>query len=219
MTDEQIKRKIIAERKRKMRKRRIIVMCILTALVVVEGVFLGRHVGNIIADKSKVSEVADESAQDVAEEQSEPAREFINVAEDTPFLNVAMGEIGNVGGEKFWSWYGFGSRVSWCACYVSWCENQVGYQSDGKAPSFAVVTDGIDWFKARGQWLDSDATPSAGDLIFFDWEKDGYRDHVGIVTAVRGDKVFAVEGNSSDRCRIKSYYIGDFPIEGYGHIE
>ena len=26
---------------------------------------------------------------------------------------------GNEGGELFWSWYGFESRVSWCACFVS----------------------------------------------------------------------------------------------------
>ena len=26
----------------------------------------------------------------------------------------------------YWSWYGFDSRVEWCACFVSWCYNQAG---------------------------------------------------------------------------------------------
>ena len=27
----------------------------------------------------------------------------------------------------YWSWYGFESRVEWCACFVSWCADQCGY--------------------------------------------------------------------------------------------
>jgi len=33
---------------------------------------------------------------------------------------VAMSQIGNIGGEPYWSWYGFPSRVEWCACFVSY---------------------------------------------------------------------------------------------------
>ena len=28
-------------------------------------------------------------------------------------------QLGNVGGEPYWSWYGFQGRVEWCACFVS----------------------------------------------------------------------------------------------------
>ena len=42
-------------------------------------------------------------------------------------VKVALEQVGNVGGQPFWSWYGFGSRVEWCACFVSWCANQCGY--------------------------------------------------------------------------------------------
>lgn len=31
---------------------------------------------------------------------------------------VAKAQIGNVGGEKFWRWYGFNDYVYWCACYT-----------------------------------------------------------------------------------------------------
>ena len=37
---------------------------------------------------------------------------------------IAQGEVGNAGGEKYWRWYGFDSRVSWCACFVSWVLHQ-----------------------------------------------------------------------------------------------
>ena len=34
---------------------------------------------------------------------------------------VALSQVGDVGGQPYWSWYGFSSRVEWCACFVSWC--------------------------------------------------------------------------------------------------
>ena len=36
-------------------------------------------------------------------------------------VTVALSQVGNVGGQPYWSWYGFSSRVEWCACFVSWC--------------------------------------------------------------------------------------------------
>lgn len=39
-------------------------------------------------------------------------------------VEVARQYIGNVGGQPFWSWYGFSSRVEWCACFVSFCANE-----------------------------------------------------------------------------------------------
>lgn len=38
-------------------------------------------------------------------------------------VEVAALQIGNVGGEIYWRWYGFTERVEWCACFVSWCAN------------------------------------------------------------------------------------------------
>jgi hypothetical protein len=102
---------------------------------------------------------------------------------------------------------------------VSWCEDQCGYIKDETAPKFALVSDGADWFVLRDQWKLVGDTPDPGDLIFFDWDLDGGRDHVGIVTAVVDDKVFTVEGNSSDMCRQKRYFLDDPAIYGYGVIK
>lgn len=37
---------------------------------------------------------------------------------------VALSQIGNVGGMPYWSWYGYNYRVEWCGCFVSWCAAQ-----------------------------------------------------------------------------------------------
>lgn len=43
----------------------------------------------------------------------------INYSDDQ-IVTVALTQIENVGGDPYWSWYGFGSRVEWCACFVSY---------------------------------------------------------------------------------------------------
>ncbi|MBS4860895.1 MAG: CHAP domain-containing protein, partial [Eubacterium limosum] len=57
---------------------------------------------------------------------------------DGEIVTVALSQVGNVGGEPYWSWYGFGSRVEWCACFVSWCANECGYIEAGVIPKFAA---------------------------------------------------------------------------------
>ena len=136
-------------------------------------------------------------------------------------VEIAKAQLGNVGGEPYWSWYGFGGRVEWCACFVSWCANQCGYIDKGIIPKFAVCGDGVDWFKAKSQWLDGSATPAPGNIIFFDWPdengvQNGDSDHVGIVEKVEGGRVYTIEGNSGDACERNSYPVGNYQILGYG---
>ena len=113
-------------------------------------------------------------------------------------IEIAETQLGNVGGEPYWSWYGFSSREAWCACFVSWCAEQCGYIDAGIIPKFASCQDGIEWFKTKGQWRDNGYTPATGDLIFYDWDGDGVSDHVGIVAYVDGGYVHTIEGNTSD---------------------
>jgi len=131
-------------------------------------------------------------------------------------VEVAASQIGNTGGQPYWSWYGFDSRVEWCACFVSWCAEQCGYIETGVIPKFSLCSDGVAWFQQHGQWQDNSFTPSAGDIIFFDWEGDGTTDHVGIVEKVENGTVYTIEGNSSDSCRQRSYAVGSSVIYGYG---
>lgn len=137
-------------------------------------------------------------------------------------VEVARSQIGNVGGEPYWSWYGFESRVEWCACFVSWCANECGYIDRGAVPKFALCSDGVNWFRAQEQWLDGTQTPSSGMIIFFDWADDGQdgdADHVGIVDKVENGIVYTIEGNSGDSCRQNQYSVGYYEILGYGVIQ
>ena len=131
-------------------------------------------------------------------------------------VEVALTQLGNEGGEPYWSWYGFGGRVEWCACFASWCADQCGYLESGIIPKFSLCSDGVDWFKGKGQWQDKNYEPQAGDLIFFDWGSDGSIDHVGIVEKCENGTVYTVEGNSGDACRQQSYPVGSSSIYGYG---
>lgn len=133
---------------------------------------------------------------------------------NTAVVDIAKAQVGNVGGYPYWSWYGFNSRVEWCACFVSWCYNQMGKSE----PRFAACqSQGIPWFTSRGQWGDRGYENIApGDAIFFDWDLDGSADHVGIVIGTDGSRVYTVEGNSGDACKVKSYSLDYACIKGYG---
>lgn len=132
---------------------------------------------------------------------------------------VAAEQIGNVGGQPYWSWYGFAQRVDWCAIFVSWCANEISVL-DAAVPRYASVSSGATWFRARGQWQYSGTyIPQAGDIVFFDWENDGSLDHTGIVEDCDGVFVHTIEGNSGDypgTCRRKDYSVSSPVIVGYG---
>ena len=142
--------------------------------------------------------------------------EFVNGTRpgNPELVELAKRQVGNVGGQPYWSWYGFNSRVEWCACFVSWCYGQMGLSE----PRFAACqSQGIPWFQSHGQWGARGYDNLApGDAIFFDWDLDGSADHVGIVIGTDGSRVYTVEGNSGDACKIKSYDLNYECIKGYG---
>ena len=133
-------------------------------------------------------------------------------------VSVALTQLGNVGGDKFWSWYGFDSHVSWCACFVSWCADQSGLIESGAVPRFSLCTDGVDWFQGKGKWQAAGSSPTAGMIIFFDWDGDGKSDHVGIVEKSEGGRVYTVEGNSGNAVKQNNYDLNYSCIMGYGVV-
>ena len=127
---------------------------------------------------------------------------FYTPEDGDAIVDVALSQVGNVGGEPYWSWYGFTNHVEWCACFVSWCADQCGYLDSGTYPKFSGCVFGMQWFQQRSLWLDGSTEPAPGMLIFFDWAtQDGVPDHVGIVEKVENGMVYTVEGNSRDMCR------------------
>lgn len=135
---------------------------------------------------------------------------------------AALREVGNVGGQPYWSWYGFKDRVDWCACFVSFCADKCGYIERGLCPKFAGCHGGQTWFSEHGKWVSREDVVQPGMIIFYDFEEDGVRDkladHVGVVTAVSKTEITTVEGNWDDRCVRKTLSINDSDILGYGRI-
>ena len=153
---------------------------------------------------------------DTSDSESLACVEFVNGTRpgNQAVVDIAKSQVGNVGGQPYWSWYGFTSRVEWCACFVSWCYGQMGLSE----PRFAACqSQGVPWFQSHGQWgARGYENIAPGDAIFFDWDLDGSADHVGIVVGTDGSRVYTVEGNSGDACKIKSYSLTYECIKGYG---
>ena len=133
-------------------------------------------------------------------------------------VTIAKSQLGNEGGEKFWSWWGFTERQEWCACFVSWCADQAGLIQKEAVPKFSVCTDGVAWFQARGKWRSGGSVPTPGTIIFFDWDHDGASDHVGIVESCDGTTVHTIEGNSGDAVKQNNYTVNSQSILGYGLV-
>ena len=139
-------------------------------------------------------------------------------------VNIAKNEVGESNGEKYWSWYGFEGEVEWCACFVSWCGDQAGLIEIGAMPRFSLCSDGMAWFQSQGKWQDGGTTPSAGSLIFYDWDGDGVADHVGIVEKCENGVVYTVEGNTTtgvNGVRIRGVWQHQYDVKsgyimGYG---
>lgn len=137
-------------------------------------------------------------------------------------VKIAESQLGNKGGQPYWSWFGFDSHVQWCACFASWCLNEAGLIDKGLAPKFSYCNDGIKWFREHDSWLIPQKEPLVGSLIFFNWNGDDICDHVGIVEKVDGEKVYTIEGNTGctayplGQCLRQEYSRNYEGIIGYG---
>ena len=149
---------------------------------------------------------------------------FAGLFGNQQIVTIAQNEIGASDGQKYWSWYGFGSYQEWCACFVSWCGEQAGLIDSGAMPRFSLCSDGMSWFQSQGKWQAAGNTPTAGSLIFFDWGGDGVSDHVAIVEKCENGIIYTIEGNTSIRVNGESvrgvwqhqYEIHNSSIMGYG---
>ncbi len=117
----------------------------------------------------------------------------------------------------------------WCAAYVSAVGMAVSVANalPGKPfeliPSSAACDPMIAQYNAMGRWVENDAyLPAPGDIIFYDWQDSGSgdnvgsSDHVGIVAAVSGGTITAIEGNKSDAVGYRKMQQNGTYIRGYG---
>lgn len=139
-------------------------------------------------------------------------------------VQVALLEQGAINGDKYRTWYaGNADGAPWCATFVSWCADQLGYIESGIFPKFQGCSAGVDWFKDKGRFVytknhggSGTYAPKTGDIVFFDWDGDvSVLDHVGIVQYVENGYVVTIEGNSGDAVAQGKYLLENPSIVGY----
>ena len=118
-------------------------------------------------------------------------------------LEIASKEVGqgevplNSNKTKYGKWFGF-DGVAWCGMFVSWCYAQAGMPlpNIGFTKGFAGCQTAVAYFK-KNFMITKEPVP--GDIVFFDWNKDGRYDHTGIfVKWLKDKKEFeTIEGNTS----------------------
>jgi cell wall-associated NlpC family hydrolase len=84
--------------------------------------------------------------------------------------------------------------------FVSWCYDQAGLVSKVAAQTkkgFASCDAGLKWFTKKNKIVPV-GQAQAGDLVFFQFDKDAQADHVGICASNDGKGFLMVyEGNTS----------------------
>lgn len=110
---------------------------------------------------------------------------------------------------------------AWCATFVSACSIKAGFTDI--LPTECSCNYMIQKFKNIGRWKENDAyVPSAGDVIFYDWQDSGVgdntgsSDHVGIVEKVVGSTITVIEGNKNKAVGRRTLQINGRYIRGYG---
>lgn len=118
-------------------------------------------------------------------------------------INIAADEIYRYGdnGSKYWD-YVFGSGwVNWyetpyCASFVSWVLHQAGVSCAGTPAGGCIY---ISTVARRAGRTVAIRDAQRGDLVLYDWDGDGYCDHIGIIDSNRGNAgITTIEGNTSD---------------------
>lgn len=140
--------------------------------------------------------------------------EVKEVGERQRVIDLANAQGANAGGRKYWSWWGYQTRVPWCQIFVSWIMANAGIPlvTYGKYENCQYA---IDKMKEKGIWHPNGYRPKPGDIVYYDWGGDGTSDHVGIVVKVSGDAITVREGNKSDRVDNRVIAYNHKQIVGY----
>lgn len=122
-------------------------------------------------------------------------------------LQTAKGEVGNhespanSNRTKYGAWYGT-DGVPWCAIFCTWAD-QTGHtpysKSFVKSSRWSYVPYVVADARAGHNGLTVTSTPKPGDLVCFDWQRDGEYDHIGIVLSAPDAQgnLQTIEGNTS----------------------
>ena len=123
--------------------------------------------------------------------------------------------------QKYPKWYnGKKNGYAWCDMFVDWCfltaygyENALRLLCQPEKSAGAGCTYSLHYYKNKGQFHAS--SPKPGDQIFFGTSLDNST-HTGIVEKVTAQKVYTIEGNTSDQVARRNYALSNSRILGYG---
>lgn len=85
----------------------------------------------------------------------------------------------------------------WCAIFVCWCYDQAGtpLPNIGFKHGFAGCQSALTWFTEK-KWITR--FPVEGDIVLFDWQRDGRYDHAGLfVQHIEPGFFQSIEGNTA----------------------
>lgn len=109
---------------------------------------------------------------------------------------------------------------AWCATFVS--AVAIKAELTDIIPTECGCSPYIQLAKNMGIWVENDAyTPSAGDMILYDWEDNGVGDntgnpdHIGIVVSVSGNTIKVIEGNKSNAVGYRELAVNGKYIRGF----
>ncbi len=90
---------------------------------------------------------------------------------------------------------GYSYRIEWCACFISWLAKKL--KITDIIPVDMSCNSQIKKFKALGVWH-TDSNIQSGDILYYDWDKSGDADHVGIVIKNTNGILTVIEGNKGN---------------------
>jgi len=98
---------------------------------------------------------------------------------------------------KYSEWYGI--TGPWCAMFTSWCYVTAGSKRFARGTRYAYCPYVLADARGHRNGLSVAHPPERGDLVLFDWDRDGVPDHIGLFGGwLSADSVFTtVEGNTS----------------------
>ena len=105
---------------------------------------------------------------------------------------------------------------AWCADFASYVTKKGGAAVGKGGKGSDYVPELRSWAKGAGRWEERNGyKPKPGDLVIFDWNKDGTGDHVAVVEKVNGTKITTIGGNESDSLRRATRTSTSSEIMGY----
>lgn len=105
----------------------------------------------------------------------------------------------------------------WCAYFVSWLAKNAGAPVGAGGNGTGYVPTLEAWGRQTNRFVEfGQQSPQPGDIVIFDWGRDGVADHTGIVERVDGEgRIHTIEGNATDMVKRRTYSGSTDAIKGF----